>query len=40
MLMKALIDNIDKFEAKFGEIKIDNAPNQMFGFVPPKVLKK
>ena len=37
MLMKALMDNIDKFEAKFGEIKIDSAPNQMFGFVPPKI---
>jgi hypothetical protein len=36
MLMKALKDNIEKFESKFGEIKIDNTPNQMFGFVPPK----
>lgn len=36
MLMKALMDNIEKFEAKFGEIKIDQGPNQMFGFVPPK----
>jgi hypothetical protein len=37
MLLKALKDNIDKFESRFGEIKID-APNQHFGFVPP--LKK
>ena len=36
MLMKALKDNIDKFESKFGEIKTDAVPSQMFGFVPPK----
>lgn len=36
MLMKALMDNIEKFEAKFGEIRIDQGPTQMFGFVPPK----
>jgi len=36
MLMKALKDNIEKFEAKFGDINIDSAPNQHFGFVPPK----
>jgi Protein of unknown function (DUF3467) len=35
MLLKALKENIDKFEARFGEIKID-TPNQHFGFVPPK----
>jgi len=35
MLLKALKDNIDKFEARFGEIKID-TPNQHFGFVTPK----
>ena len=35
MLLKALKENIDKFEARFGEIKID-AQNQHFGFVPPK----
>src|SRR5574338_177684 len=40
MLMKALKDNIDKFESKFGEIKIDSAPNQMFVFIPPKPDKK
>ena len=40
MLMKALMDNIDKFEVKCGEIKIDSAPNQMFGFVPPKSSEK
>jgi hypothetical protein len=36
MLLKALKDNIDKFEAKFGEIKIDSPPTQHFGFVPVK----
>ena len=36
MLMKALKDNIDKYEAKFGNINVDSAPNQHFGFVPPK----
>ncbi len=36
MLLKALKENIDKFEAKFGEIKIESPPNQHFGFVPPK----
>lgn len=35
MLLKALKENINKFEARFGEIKID-TPNQHFGFVPPK----
>jgi len=35
MLLKALKENIDKFEARFGEIKVD-TPNQHFGFVPPK----
>ena len=36
MLLKALKENIDKFEAKFGEVKIESQPNQHFGFVPPK----
>jgi hypothetical protein len=36
MLMRALKDNIDKFEARFGEIKMDAQQNQHFGFVPPK----
>ena len=35
MLLKALEDNIKKYEARFGNINIDNAPNQHFGFVPP-----
>ena len=35
MFLKALKENIDKFEARFGEIKIDTPPNQHFGFVPP-----
>lgn len=33
MLLRALQDNIDKFEAKFGEIKLEGAPNPQFGFV-------
>jgi hypothetical protein len=36
MLLKALKDNLDKYEARFGEIKIDAPQNQHFGFVPPK----
>ncbi|MBU0559449.1 MAG: DUF3467 domain-containing protein [Bacteroidetes bacterium] len=33
MLMKALQDNIEKFESRFGEIKIEgNQPNHQFGF--------
>lgn len=39
MLLKALKENIDKFEARFGEINID-AQNQHFGFVPPKTDEK
>lgn len=35
MLLKALKENIEKYEARFGEITID-TPNQHFGFVPPK----
>ena len=33
MLLKALKDNIDKFETRFGEIKIDNQTAPQFGFV-------
>lgn len=37
MLMKALADNIEKFEARFGEIKIEGQANpQQFGFIPTK----
>jgi len=36
MLLKALKDNIDKYEARFGTIKIDPVPDQHFGFVPIK----
>lgn len=37
MLLNALQDNIQKFEKKFGEIKIagDQAGGQVFGFQPP-----
>lgn len=33
MLLKALQDNVEKFEAKFGEIKLEGTPQQQFGFV-------
>lgn len=33
MLLKALQDNIDKFEARFGEINIEGQKNPQFGFV-------
>ncbi|MEN8193944.1 MAG: DUF3467 domain-containing protein [Bacteroidota bacterium] len=32
MLLKALQENIDKFEARFGEIKIEGQANPQFGF--------
>ena len=32
MLLKALTDNINKFESRFGEIKIDGHANPQFGF--------
>lgn len=34
MLMKALEDNIKKYESRFGEIRIEPPQNQHFGFVP------
>lgn len=34
MLMKALKDNIDKFEARFGEIRLEPVSSQHFGFIP------
>lgn len=36
MLMRALKDNIEKFESKFGVINADVQPEQHFGFVPVK----
>ncbi|MCO6473984.1 MAG: DUF3467 domain-containing protein [Melioribacteraceae bacterium] len=33
MLLRALTENIEKFETKFGEIKLENHPNAQFGFV-------
>lgn len=36
MLLKALKDNIEKYEARFGEIKVDAPQNQHFGFIAPK----
>jgi hypothetical protein len=37
MLLNAITDNIDKYEKKFGEIKLlgEGNGNPMFGFQPP-----
>lgn len=37
LLLNALKDNIEKFESKFGEIKIQGEPSSQgaFGFQPP-----
>ena len=35
LLLNALRDNIDKYEHKFGEIKITNEPPHMFSGTPP-----
>ncbi len=32
MLLKALQENIEKYEARFGEIKIEGQANPQFGF--------
>ena len=39
MFLKALKENIEKYETRFGEINVETPPNQHFGFTPP-VLKK
>ena len=36
MFMKALKENIEKFESRFGEIKVDNQMPSHFGFSGPK----
>ena len=36
MLLRALKDNIDKFESRFGEIKIDAQNTPQFGFINPE----
>ncbi|MFO7447190.1 MAG: DUF3467 domain-containing protein [Ignavibacteriaceae bacterium] len=36
MLLKALKENIEKYESRFGEIKTEASANQHFGFVPVK----
>ena len=33
MLLRALKDNLDKFESRFGEIKIDGQSMPQFGFI-------
>ena len=35
LLLNAMHDNIDKYERKFGEIKITGDPGQMFTGTPP-----
>jgi hypothetical protein len=35
MFLKALQDNIEKYESRFGEIKAPNQPSQQFGFTNP-----
>jgi hypothetical protein len=32
MLLRALKENVDKFEARFGEINVDSQPTPQFGF--------
>lgn len=36
MLLRALKENIEKFEARFGEIKIEGQPVPNFGFINPE----
>lgn len=36
LLLKALKDNIEKYESRFGEIKLEGSEEQQFGFTPPK----
>ncbi len=40
MLLRALKDNLDKFESRFGEIKLDGGPDAPFGFIPLKQNEK
>ncbi|MBA4250853.1 MAG: DUF3467 domain-containing protein [Chlorobiaceae bacterium] len=40
MLMLALKDNIQKYEQRFGEIRIEGMPDQQFGFMPPSKNEK
>lgn len=37
LLLNAMKDNIDKYEHKFGEIKIAGDPGQMFGPMPQQI---
>lgn len=37
LLLNAMHDNIDKYEHKFGEIKIQGDPGQMFTGLPPQM---
>lgn len=36
MLLRALNDNIEKYEATYGVINVENPPQQNFGFVSKK----
>ena len=40
MLLKALQENVEKFEKKFGEINLEGAPNPQFGFSNAKTEEK
>lgn len=40
MLLRALKDNIDKFESRFGDIKIEGHGEPPFGFMPAKPNEK
>jgi len=35
MLLHALKDNLEKYESRFGEIKLEMPQEQHFGFAPP-----
>ncbi|HOJ17915.1 MAG: DUF3467 domain-containing protein [Ignavibacteriales bacterium] len=34
MFLRALKENIERYESRFGEIKVDQSSEQHFGFVP------
>ena len=40
MLLRALKENIDKFESKYGEINIEGQANPKFGFVNAEKVEK
>jgi len=40
MLLRALKENIERFEARFGEIKVEQGSEQHFGFAPDTKTEK